>query len=66
MRPLLVVFRDPRFGQLANLIDRVEQMGIEHFLAVGTIEAPQGLNTATGPFRIQDPDCRASASIAPR
>jgi len=34
-----VVLRYPGFGEIANLGDRVEQIGIEHFLAIGAVEA---------------------------
>ena len=39
MRPFFVVLRYPRFGEMPDLGDRVEQMGIEHFLAIGAVEA---------------------------
>jgi hypothetical protein len=37
--PLLVVFRDPRFSDFTHLLERLEQIGIQHFFAIGTIEA---------------------------
>ena len=39
MWPLLVVFGQPGFGELADLANGVKQAGIEHFFAIGTVEA---------------------------
>ena len=39
MWPLLVVFRDPQFGDFAHLLDRLEQLGVQCLLAVGAIES---------------------------
>ena len=39
MWPLLVVFVKPRFSDLANLIERVEQVCVEHLVAIGFVEA---------------------------
>jgi hypothetical protein len=39
MRPLLVVLVKPGFGDLAHLFERVEDVGAEHFLPIGLVEA---------------------------
>ncbi len=39
MWPLLVVFLKPGLRDLANLLERVEQIGIENFLSIGLVEA---------------------------
>ena len=39
MWPLLVVFRDLRFGELTNLVYRVEPLCVKHLLALGTLES---------------------------
>ena len=39
MRPFLVVSPQPVIGQQADLFDRLEDVGAEHFLAVASVEA---------------------------
>lgn len=38
MRPLLVVFAQPVFGDRAHLVDRLEHVRIEHLIAIGLVE----------------------------
>jgi hypothetical protein len=37
--PFLVVLRYPGFGEIPNLGNRIEQIGIEHFFSIGSVEA---------------------------
>ena len=39
MGPLLVVFRDPGFRDFPYLLERIEQVRVQDFLAVGPIES---------------------------
>ena len=39
MRPLLVVFDEPALGDLLHLLDRFEDVGVEHLGAVRAVEA---------------------------
>ena len=39
MWALLVIFRDPQFSDFAHLFERIEQVCIQHLLAVGAIES---------------------------
>ncbi len=37
--PLLVIFWDPQFGDFAYLLEGIEQVCIQHLLAIGAIES---------------------------
>ena len=39
MWALLVIFRDPQFSDFAHLLKRIEQVCVQHLLAVGAIES---------------------------
>ena len=39
MGPFFVVLRYPGFGEITDLRDGVEKVGIQHFLAIGSVEA---------------------------
>lgn len=39
MRPFLVVLVQPVIGDRAHLVDRLEHVRVEHFIAIGLVEA---------------------------